>query len=86
MQVLWNSLAWFAVVDLFLILFKSLKEDGDTIYHGREGYFFAENGEHSWYDTSKKIAQVLHSLGISDYDEPSSFTTEELVKYWGSEV
>lgn len=74
------------MADLFILLFDAVSDSPNNVRHGKEGYIFAENGEHSWYDISKEIARVLYSLGISPSAEPSSFTTEELIKYWGSEV
>lgn len=73
------------VAMLFIALFDAIVKDPDAVAHGREGYYFAENGEHAWYDISKEIARVLLERGISGDEEPTTFTPEELVKYWGSE-
>ncbi|EIW84069.1 NAD(P)-binding protein [Coniophora puteana RWD-64-598 SS2] len=45
--------------------------------HGREGYYYAENGEYKWYDLSKAVADVLVALGKSDKAGPTLFTKEE---------
>ncbi|EIW84063.1 hypothetical protein CONPUDRAFT_50446, partial [Coniophora puteana RWD-64-598 SS2] len=45
--------------------------------HGREGYYFGENGHYSCYDLSKAVAEVLVALGKSKNAEPSPFTKEE---------
>ncbi|EIW84048.1 NAD(P)-binding protein [Coniophora puteana RWD-64-598 SS2] len=45
--------------------------------HGREGFYFAGNGEHKWYDLSKAIGEALFELGKVDKAEPSPFTKEE---------
>ncbi|KAI0342702.1 NAD(P)-binding protein, partial [Trametopsis cervina] len=73
------------LADLFIVLYDAITENAQAVSHGREGYYFAENGEHRWYEISKEISRVLFSMGISQYDEPSAFTTQELVKYFGSE-
>ncbi|CDO78098.1 hypothetical protein BN946_scf184634.g4 [Trametes cinnabarina] len=52
------------------------------IGHGKEGYYFAENGEHRLYDVAKGIGKVLKEFGLADTDEPSPFTQEELDKYF----
>jgi len=70
--------------DLYITLFDAIVNDPEKVGHGREGFYFGENGEHPWYDISKEIARVLHEKGLSKTDEPTSFTDEELIKYWGS--
>ena len=74
------------MADLFIVIFDEALKDAPTLGHGREGFYFAENGEHSWYAISKEIARVLVEKGIGASDEPTSFTADELVQYWGSEV
>ncbi|KAI0091097.1 NAD-P-binding protein [Irpex rosettiformis] len=71
--------------DLFIILYDAVVSNPEKIGHGRDGFYFGENGEHLWYDISKAIGKVLVKRGISKSDEPTSFTTEELVKYFISE-
>ena len=58
----------------------------DKVGHGREGYYFGENGEHSWLSISQAIGEALVSLGVSTDPEPTVFTDEELIKYFGSLV
>ena len=72
--------------DLFIILWDAVVSNPEKIGHGRDGFYFGENGEHLWYDISKAIGKALVKRGISKSDEPTPFTTEELVKYFGSEV
>lgn len=40
----------FTVVELFIILFKTILSNPEKIGRGREGYFFAGNGERTWFD------------------------------------
>lgn len=75
------------VADLYMILYDAIVRDGpDNIDHGIRGYYYGENGEHSWYDISKAIGRAMVELGLSKDDEPTAFSTAELVKYFGSEV
>ncbi|EIW84046.1 NAD(P)-binding protein [Coniophora puteana RWD-64-598 SS2] len=45
--------------------------------HGREGYYFAENGHYTWYGLSKATAEAMVALGKSKSTEPTPFTTAE---------
>ncbi|PSS36756.1 hypothetical protein PHLCEN_2v1387 [Hermanssonia centrifuga] len=74
------------VANLYMKLFDTIMTKQDTVGHGREGFYFGENGEHTWYSISKEIASVLFQEGISQSDEPTSFSKEELIQYWGSEI
>jgi len=51
-----------------------------TAGHGREGYYFSGNGEYSWYELSKAVAEAFVALGKSDKAEPTVFTQEEREK------
>jgi len=70
------------VADLYIVLFDYVRLNPSTD-HGREGYYFGENGEHLLYDISKAIGRALVNLGVSESDEPTTFTKEELGKYYG---
>ncbi|KAK7690488.1 hypothetical protein QCA50_005586 [Cerrena zonata] len=70
--------------DLFMSIYDAIVADPDKLAHGREGFFFGENGEHTWYEISRAIGEVLVELGISKDPEPTTFSDEELVKYFGS--
>ena len=39
-----------------------------------------------WYDLAKAMGKAFVKRHLSQSDEPTSFTSEELVKYFGSEV
>ena len=72
--------------DLYIVLFDAITANPEGVGHGFEGFYFGENGEHTWYDISKAISKALVELGVGGTDEPTSFTDEELAKYWGSVV
>jgi len=57
---------------------------GKNPTHGREGYYFIENGEYTLKQVCDAIAKSLHALGKADRDEPVDLTAEERQKYqWG---
>lgn len=45
---------------------------------GREGYYFAENGRHSWRQVAEKIAEVLHKKGLASSTDVTSFPDNEV--------
>lgn len=70
-----------------MVLYDAIVKNGpDHVDHGGRGYYYGENGEHSWYELSKEIGRVMVELGLSKSDEPTSFSKEELIRYFGSEV
>lgn len=71
-----------AVTDLYIVLFDTIRSDPKTP-HGREGFYFSENGEHTLYEVGKAIAQALVEVGKSTSAEPTTFTDEEVKKYFG---
>ncbi|KAI0342694.1 NAD-P-binding protein [Trametopsis cervina] len=83
---LWPDVNIEEQADFIVLLYDAIVTNPEKVGHGRDGFYFGENGEHSWYDISKAIGQALVKLGVSESDEPTPFTTEELVKYFGSEA
>ena len=72
----------FKVADLYIILYNSIVSNPAT-GHGREGIYFGENGEHTFYDMGKAIGEALMTAGKVDNPEPTTFTKEEIDKYFG---
>lgn len=68
--------------DLYIAIFNAVLS-GQRIGHGREGYYFGENGEHTLYDIGKSIGHVLVDLGKSTAIEPTTFTHKEIEEYLG---
>lgn len=56
---------------------------GDDIGHGREGFYFGENGEHTMLDIAKTMGADLERMGLADTADPSTFNKTELDKYFG---
>lgn len=72
---------------MYIALYDAITKNGaDNVDHGERGYYFAENGEHSWLELSNAIGSAMVELGFSKSAEPTAFTTEELIKYFSSEV
>src|SRR5258707_3087395 len=70
-----------SVPDLYIVVFNAVLYNPQSIKHGREGYFFGENGEHLLLDVYKTTAEVLYDLGKGQSPEPTKFTIEEVTKY-----
>lgn len=69
-----------------MIIFDAAMTNSEKVEYGLNGFYFGINGEHSWYDISKAIGKAMVKHGLSKSDEPTPFTEEELVKYYGSLV
>ena len=68
------------------MLLDAVLDDADKVPHGREGFYILENGEHTWYEIGKALAQVFAELGLQKSDEPTPFTAEDIHKYIGNAV
>ena len=64
------------VAELYIVIWDDVVRAAAGVGHGRHGFYFGENGEHSWYDLSKEIGRVMVALGLSTSDEPTSFSEE----------
>ncbi|EJD06863.1 NAD-binding protein [Fomitiporia mediterranea MF3/22] len=71
------------VADLYIVLFDKIRADVNSVPHGREGFYFGASGEHDLYEVGKAVAQALVELGRGKSPEPTTFTKEELDKYFG---
>ena len=69
------------MADLYIVLYNSIITNPAT-GHGREGIYFAENGEHTLYDVGKAIGEALVAVGKTDNPEPTTLTKEEIDKYF----
>lgn len=65
------------------MLFDKIRADIERVPHGREGFYFGSSGEHDLYDVGKAIAQALVEIGRGKSPEPTTFTKEEIDKYFG---
>ncbi|KAI0768145.1 NAD-P-binding protein [Trametes elegans] len=72
-------------IDDLSLLYRTILDaglSGADIGHGREGFYFGENGEHTMYDIATAMGAALKELQLAPTAEPSSFTEEELKKYF----
>lgn len=69
---------------LYMTLFDAIVAGNPAATHGKEGYYFGESGHHTLYEISKRIAEVMHELGLTKSSslEPTSFTKEDIDKYF----
>ncbi|KAJ2916607.1 hypothetical protein MD484_g3822, partial [Candolleomyces efflorescens] len=68
------------VADIYILVLDAVlskKNPG----HGREGFYFGENGEHTLYDAYKRVSEILFDLGVGKSREPTAFSGEEIDKY-----
>ena len=68
------------VGELYIGLYNAIHSD-QPVGHGREGFYFGENGERCMYDICKAICEVLVDMGKGKSPEPTKFTKEEINKY-----
>jgi hypothetical protein len=61
---------------LYIIIYNSVLNPSTG--HGREGYYFAENGEYSQYEAAKAISEAMLEFGKGTTLEPTTFTADEL--------
>ncbi|KAG5652771.1 hypothetical protein H0H81_003709 [Sphagnurus paluster] len=69
------------IADLFILIFDQVLAH-KPIAHGREGFYFGENGEYVMWDLAKAVAQLLHDRHRINSAMPNAFTEEEMEKYF----
>ncbi|KAH9914493.1 NAD(P)-binding protein [Epithele typhae] len=78
-QGIWDNVHVEDLASLYAIILRRLVSSPASITHGRDGYFFAENGEHLWLDLSRRVAEALFALGAIESAELVKFETEESI-------
>ncbi|KAL1744558.1 hypothetical protein HDZ31DRAFT_64001 [Schizophyllum fasciatum] len=79
---IWHSIEIGELGDLYMLLLDAVLRDPASVPHGREGYYFGAADEHTWYEASLAIGEAMVALGKSDNPEPTSFTAEEIAKWY----
>jgi nucleoside-diphosphate-sugar epimerase len=88
-EATWDNVHIADLVDAYIILFDQLlavygpdaKSDAKPspyLTTGREGYYFTENGRHSWRQLAEKIGEVLHKKGLAKSAKATSFPDDEV--------
>lgn len=72
--------------DCYVKLIEAAVEGGGKATWGKEGYYFAENGEHIWGNISRAVAKAAHKQGLLSSDEVISISEKEAddLTWWGS--
>jgi len=94
-EATWNNVHIDDLTDAYIIIFDQLltaygpdakpnAQPSPYLTTGREGYYFAENGKHTWRQLSEKIGEVLHKKGLAKSPEVTSFPDDEVESnLWG---
>ncbi|RDB25814.1 Uncharacterized protein C2A9.02 [Hypsizygus marmoreus] len=69
------------ITDLYILLFDYILSH-KPLAHGRQGFYFGENGEYTVYELAKAISEALYHQGKAKSSKPSSFTEEEIKEYF----
>jgi nucleoside-diphosphate-sugar epimerase len=80
---MWSSIHVDDVATLYLAVFDAARKGPDATGHGRQGYYFGENGEYNVGELSQAIAKLLYEAGLGKSPEATPFTDDELTKYLG---
>jgi len=73
---MWPNVEIGELADLYIILYNSIVSNPATA-HGRQGFYFAENGEYTQYEAAKALSEVLLAYGKVENSEPTALTEEE---------
>jgi nucleoside-diphosphate-sugar epimerase len=85
-QNIWDHVNVTDIADAFIKLTEeALKPHGGDADWGVEGYYFCEDGEHTWGDFHKKIAEILYAKGTIKSPDLEEMTAEGASKIhpWG---
>ncbi|KAI0789838.1 NAD(P)-binding protein [Abortiporus biennis] len=81
---IWNCVHTDDNTDAYMVLFNAILANRDDMGHGRNGYYIVENGEFTSYELAKALGEVLHQQGKIKSSEPTTYSEDELIKYYGS--
>ena len=94
-EATWDNVHILDLVDAYIILLEQLlvtygpnaKADvkaSPYLTTGRDGYYFAENGRHSWRQLAERIAEVLYKKGVIKSAQVTSFPENEVDSAFGN--
>ncbi|KAF7980436.1 hypothetical protein HWV62_38278 [Athelia sp. TMB] len=72
----WGVVHHDEVVDLFIVLLDAVLSNPETS-HGREGFYFADNGEFTHREFVDAVSAALADKGVVELAEPTPFAEEE---------
>ncbi|KAI9042042.1 uncharacterized protein KD926_006166 [Aspergillus affinis] len=67
--------------DVFLRIFEEAIHNGSRASWNREGYYFAENGEHVWREVASLLSREAQKSGLIQSAEVRSFEADEADKH-----
>jgi nucleoside-diphosphate-sugar epimerase len=79
----WPSVHIDDIATLYTTIFDAARQGPDATGHGRQGYYFGENGEYGVGELSQAIAKLLYETRLGRSPEATVFTDDELTKYFG---
>ncbi|KAG1866949.1 NAD(P)-binding protein [Suillus tomentosus] len=79
---LWPNVHISDTATLYITIFDAAIRGPGEAGHGREGFYFGENGEHRVGRISEVITELLFEVKLGKSAEPTVFTKDELQKYF----
>ncbi|CCX04391.1 hypothetical protein FPQ18DRAFT_352849 [Pyronema domesticum] len=76
----WNNVHVCDLAKVYLALTEAAVAGGEPAQWNENGYYFAENGRHTWEDLSKEIAQKCKDMHLLPTDEIDYLDNEEILK------
>ncbi|KAB8258666.1 hypothetical protein BDV32DRAFT_151112 [Aspergillus pseudonomiae] len=74
---IWPNVHVADLSDIFVRLFEEAIQNGTRASWNREGYYFAENGEHVWGEVLSLLAREAQTRGLTQSAEVRSFEAQE---------
>ena len=75
---MWPSVHIDDIAALYLAIFDAATKRPDETGHGRQGYYFGENGEYSVGELSQAVAKLLYEAGRGESPQATPFTDKEM--------
>ncbi|KAI0635601.1 NAD-P-binding protein [Trametes polyzona] len=85
-ESVWSNVHIDDLANMYIELFDAVLATPERVSHGREGYFFCENGEVPIKDVLGTIAETLSSLGLIASPELKESSVEEMSTYYGADL
>jgi len=79
---IWPNVEIHDLGDLYNLLFDAVLSSSANPGHGREGYYFCANEEHTLYQVGEAISEVMLKMNKGKGGAPTTFTKEEIDKYF----
>ncbi|KZV69699.1 NAD(P)-binding protein [Peniophora sp. CONT] len=77
----WPHVELHELAEMYMIILRAAI--AGTAPHGREGHYFGASGQYRLLDAAKAYTAVLYKLGKSKTPEPTTYTKEEIDRYFG---